>query len=307
MNVPGSRPSVSVVVPFAGADHQLEAVLAALRSLALTLAPGDEILLADNGPTGARAVPFPASVRRVVAAGPRAAGAARNRGAAEARGEWLVFLDADARPRPGLLEAYFTPAPGPNTAVLAGGIRDTPSRDTRAARHSAGRGQMSQDRTLSRTGRPYAQTANCAVRRVAFSAVDGFDAQARFGEDADLCWRLAAAGWGLEVRAGALVEHASRPTLAALLTQVAGHGAGAAWLERRYPGEFPAPGARALARRCARSAVNAGAGLSRGRRSEAADAAIELLETLGFAVGRRLSNRPPDDSGRRLFGRGRWA
>jgi GT2 family glycosyltransferase len=292
VSAPGSRPSVSVVVPFAGADHELEAVLEALGSLALTLAPGDEILLADNGPAAERAVPFPASVRRVVAAGIRAPGAARNRGAAEARGDWLVFLDADARPLPGLLEAYFTPAPGPGTAVLAGGIRDTPGGDTMTARHSAARGQMSHETTLLRAGTPYAQTANCAVRRAAFAGVGGFAAQARFGEDADLCWRLAAAGWALEVRASALVEHASRGSLPALLTQVAGHGAGAAWLERRYPGEFPAPGASALVRRCARSALTAGAALIRGRWAAGAGGAIELLETLAFAVGHRLPNRP---------------
>ncbi|MGB9185964.1 MAG: glycosyltransferase [Solirubrobacteraceae bacterium] len=292
MSSHGSRPSVSVVVPFAGADHELEAVLQALGCLALTLAPGDEILLADNGPAAERAVAFPASVRRVLAAGVRAPGAARNRGAAEARGDWLVFLDADARPLPGLLEAYFTPAPDPDTAVLAGGIRDTPGGNTMAARLSAGRGQMSHETTLLRAGTPYAQTANCAVRRAAFAGVGGFAAQARFGEDADLCWRLAAAGWALEVRAGALVEHATRSSLPALLTQVAGHGAGAAWLESRYPGEFAAPGASALTRRCTRSALTAGAALIRGRRPAAAGAVIELLETLAFAVGRRLSNRP---------------
>jgi mycofactocin glycosyltransferase len=306
VSAPGSRPSVSVVVPFAGADHELEAVLEGLASLALTLAPGDEILLADNGPVAERTVPFPASIRRVVAGGIRAPGWARNCGAAEASGDWLVFLDADARPLPGLVEAHFTPAPGPDTAVLAGGICDTPGGDTRTARHSAGRRQMSHDTTLRRTGTPYAQTANCAVRRAAFAAVGGFAAQARFGEDADLCWRLAAAGWGLEVRANALVEHASRASLPALLTQVAGHGAGAAWLERRYPGEFPAPGASAVVRRCARSAVTAGAALIRGRRTAAAGAAIELLETLAFAVGRRIPNRPRGGARRRLPGLGRW-
>jgi GT2 family glycosyltransferase len=307
VSAPGSRPSVSVVVPFLGADHELAAVLEALRSLAPTLASDDEILLADNGPAAERTVPFPASVRRVVAAGVRAPGCARNVATAEARGEWLVFLDADIRPLPGLVEAYFTPAPGPDTAVLAGGIRDTPGGETRTARHSAQRRQMSHETTLLRAGTPYAQTANCAVRRAAFTAVRGFDREARCGEDADLCWRLAAAGWSLEVRSNALVEHASRASLPALLTQVAGHGAGAAWLERRYPGEFPAPGAGALARRCVRSAVTVGAALIRGRWAAGASAAIELLETLAFAVGRRLPNRPRGGGGRPLSGLWRQA
>ena len=69
---------------------------------------------------------------------------------------------------------------------------------------------MSQRVTLDRAGTPYAQTANCAVRRVAFEAVGGFDEQARCGEDADLCFRLAALGWGLGERPEALVVHRTR-------------------------------------------------------------------------------------------------
>ena len=55
--------------------------------------------------------------------------------------------------------------------------------------------------------------------------------------------------------------HLSRASLPALLAQLAGHGAGAAWLARRYPGEFPAPGAPALIRHCARCALTSGVAL----------------------------------------------
>ena len=51
-----SRPAVSVVIPFAGSDAELEAVLSRLGGL--VVGPGDEILLADNGPGAERAVVF---------------------------------------------------------------------------------------------------------------------------------------------------------------------------------------------------------------------------------------------------------
>ena len=284
-----TRPAVSVIVPYAGPDAALRSTLATLE--ALVLDAGDEILLADNGPgpePGRRGLNWPVGVERVAASGVRAPGFARNRGAAHAHGDWLVFLDADVRPSPGLLDAYFSPHPGESTAVLAGGIRDIPGADTRAARHSARRGQMSHLTTLGRSGRPYAQTANCAVRREAFAAIGGFAEDARYGEDADLCWRLADTGWDLEEREHALAEHPSRTALRPLLAQLTGHGAGAAWLDRRYPGEFPPAGPRSPAR----SAARATRALIGGHRTAATEAALDGLEALAFAAGRRRSNRP---------------
>jgi GT2 family glycosyltransferase len=250
---------------FAGDQAALAGAWAALDRLVLT--GGDEVVLADN--TGAAA----GAARAVDARGRRAAGYARNRGAAATGAEWLVFIDADTRPVPDLLDRYFAPVPAEATGVLGGGITDVPGGPSIAARHAARRGQMSEQATLGRPGRPYAQSANMAVRRVAFDAVGGFDETARAGEDADLCWRLAGAGWALEQRPAATAEHLTRPTARALLGQLAGHGAGAAWLELRHPGAFPAPSASSVARRVTRELI-------RGRLLDAAEA-------LAFEAGRR--------------------
>jgi GT2 family glycosyltransferase len=293
------RPPVTVIVPFSGSGEELRACLAGLARL--TLSPGDELLIADNRPAG-RLAPTPpvaapagdGSVRLLAAGGVRAAGYARNQAARVAAGEWLVFIDADAAPLASLLDRYFDPLPSPGTAILAGGIRDRPGGTTLAARHSARRGHMSQRVTLDRRGTPYAQSANMAVRRTGFAAVGGFDERVRSGEDADLCFRLARAGWGLEERDHAAVEHRTRATLAGLLAQLARHGSGAAWLNRRYPGEFPAPGPRQLAGRVVRAGIDAtGLGL-RGRREAAAVALLQLAQSCAFDAGRLLSNRARD-------------
>ena len=232
------RPSVSVIVPFAGSESELDTALAAMRGLQLR--EDDELLVADNRPSPRAGL--------LDASGPPSSYFARDVAARRATGEWLVFLDADCIPEPGLLDAYFEPAPGERTGVLAGAVDDWTDEDTRVARHIERRRKLSQSNTLAHP-RPYGQTANLAVRRAAYEAAGGWPDAVRSGGDADLCWRLAGAGWQIEERAGARVRHRNRATLRALLTQLHRHGSGMQWLDRRYPGSFPPPTLRARAAR----------------------------------------------------------
>jgi hypothetical protein len=284
-----TRPSASVIVPFRGAPGELAGLIDALGEI--DLGAGDELLVADNR-SGATTGWYDGLVRIVPAGGVAAPGFARNRGAAVARGEWLVFIDSDTRPVPDLLDRYFDPLPDPSTAVLAGGIVDRPGAGRAAARHSAERYQMSQRTTMGRRGSPYAQTANCAVLRRAFEQIRGFDEDARAGEDVDLCFRLARADWGIEERDRAAVEHLTRSTFPALLGQLFVHGAGAAWVERRYPGEFPAPSVTELARRAGSGVRGAGGALARRQPDAAVSSLIGLAGSWAFELGRLCSNRP---------------
>ena len=259
-----TRPAVDVVIPFAGPAAAFERL--ATRVGRLELREGDTLLVVDNRASGGAAPTVPTLRAPEV----RSSYFARNRGAAAGAAPWIVVLDADVQPAPGLLDAYFDPPPGDDVGALAGRVEDERADDALGAAMTE-HASLSQAITLDRPW-AYAQTASCAVRRAAFEAVGGFDATVRSGGDADLCFRLHEAGWRLERRDRALVTHDHRRTLRALARQKARHGAGAAWLEGRWPGSMPPRPAREVVAYAARGALAAGSELARGDREAARSA-----------------------------------
>ncbi len=280
------RPAVDVVVPVAAADEDgLRAVMARLRTT-LDLRPGDTLTVVDNRGLGL------ADADVLVAAEVRTSYYARNRGAARGVAEWLLFLDADVTPEAGLLDALFDPPPGPAVGVLAGGIADAAPGTGAASRFSALKGAMSQEVVLAHGEWAFAQTANAAVRRSAFAAAGGFCAAVRSGGDADLCWRLRAAGWEIASRPGATVVHANRPRLRAMLAQRFRHGAGAGWLARRWPGALPARGWPGLVRWGLMRALAGARALAEGDRDAATVGLLDGPAVWAFELGRLVPNRP---------------
>jgi len=286
-----SRPCVDVVVPFRGQPHDLEQLSA--RLACLSLQAGDTIVVVDNSPEQPSAEPSSNGKVRLLRASERLTpGYARNVGAACGNAEWLVFIDADTEPSPDLLDRYFDVTPSEATAQLAGKVIDEPvgPEAPGPARYAYLRGAMDQTRTLELVPGPFAQTANVACRRSAFEAVGGFREHIWPAEDADLSFRLRAAGWTIERRDEASVVHFSRRTVRAMVGQAARHGAGCAWLDQAYPGSSPARRLPGLVWWGIRFAT---AGLARAARrrdrDEAVRAVYEPLWELAFELGRSRS------------------
>jgi len=281
------RPAADVVVPFFGSESELHSLRIRLHELRLR--PGDTLVVVDNRPAAAAATPEPGIVRAPEC---QSSYHARNRGAAHGHAPWLVFLDADVLPAPDLLDRYFAEPIDERVAVLAGAIEDVPpaGRAGLAARY-AGLARSRGDENVWRPGFAYAQTGSAAVRRLAFEAIGGFE-EVRSGGDADLCFRLAHAGWRVERRPEAVARHRGRASVRALLRHRLRHGAGAAWLEARYPGFSPALRRRWFVTSFPRWELAAAWALARGDEDRAVRQALDPLCTAAFELGRRLPNRP---------------
>ena len=287
-----SRPAVDVVLPFRGSDVALERVAERLGTLELR--PGDSVTIADNRPGAVDA--WRGQVRILAAPGRRTSYHARNQGVAAGRAPWLVFLDADVHPPPDLLDRYFAPVPGDSVGVLAGAVVDeAPPADgtaTAAERYACLKSSMSQEVTLAHGEYGFAQTANAAVRRVALEQAGGFEPGVRSGGDADMCFRVRAAGWGLERRDEAVVTHRNRATIPRMLAQRARHGAGAAWLGRRWPGALPRRRWPGLAWWSVRRAAAGAIAAARGDRDAALLGLLDGPAVWAFELGRLIPNRP---------------
>jgi hypothetical protein len=300
------RPSVSVVVPFAGDIAQALMAMALLRSL--DSSPADQLILADN----CGVVPDAEDLMVIRVGGEQSPAHARNAGAAQARADWILFLDADTRAPADLLSRYFSAPIGDRVGALAGEIIGAGSSSTLAARYGASRNFLSQGAHISHPFRPRAAAANLLVRRDAFEAAHGFQEGVWAAEDTDFCWRLQDLGWTLELRPEAAVEHHYRETVGELRRQWRAYASGRAWLAGRYPGFEPEPAVRRVLRRPVRAlpAPRTGTALqtrppSRGERLQflALDALLAIEELIGL----RLPNRPGGGSvGRWRAGAARW-
>jgi GT2 family glycosyltransferase len=240
------RPAVSVVMPFAGSRAEADTALSALRALHTN--PDDELLLADNSGVA----PADERVTVVPATGEQSPSNARNAGAEQARREWILFLDADCSAPADLLDRFFRIPVDDDVGALAGSVvpADSGSRPPGlAVRYGATKSFLDQGAHLAHPFMPRAVAANLLVRRAAFEAVGGFYEGVRAAEDTDFSWRLQRAGWRLEGRPAAAVEHRYRTTVRALRRQWRGYAAGRAWLGRRYEGFTPEPGLARAGRR----------------------------------------------------------
>lgn len=179
-----------------------------------------ELIVVDDGSTDDSAERASRHGAIVLATGgPHGPGAARNRGAERASGDWLVFLDADCELHPDTLAA----AAGeirrdPDLGAVFGSYDDSPAAPGLVARY-----KNLVHHYVHQTADPDAKTfwAGCgAVRREAFEAVGGFDAELfprPSIEDIELGYRLRDAGYRIRVCRGMRVKHLKAWTLGGLV------------------------------------------------------------------------------------------
>ena len=196
-----------------------------------------EIVVADNGSlddTVAVARRFAERCHRIRvldASGRAGPAAARNAGVRGARGELLMFCDADDVVQPGWVCAG---AEALRRADVVAGCFDMvslndPGRSSRA-------GSPAPAATAQLGFLPAGLAANMAVRRAAFEAVGGFDEELFVGEDIDLSWRLQLAGYTFCIAPDAVVAKRDPPRMRQLFRRALTYGRCGPALYRRYRG-----------------------------------------------------------------------
>lgn len=193
----GSTTSVSAVIPAKNvAAYVGETIVSALAQGEVT-----EVIVVDDGSTDntisiVRAIRDPRL--RLMTNDSAGVSAARNLGARHASGEWLLFLDADDRMRPGAVAALLAAARGAPRAVLVYGDYNTIDSEGRQIGRRdllKGRRKPSGDVLTRLAAGNFIVNGGIALARAeAFRAIGGFDTSLRYCEDWH-CWcRLAAIG-----------------------------------------------------------------------------------------------------------------
>ncbi len=287
MSAPGaSRPAVGVVVPFRGDRAYAARTRASLARLERRA--GDELIVADNTEAGIAASALADVATVVPATGERSSYHARNAGAAAARAEWLLFIDADCVPVADLLDRYFAAPIADRCGAVAGAIRGVSEQRGLLARYARDRNFLDQSEGLHGSSGVAAATGNLLVRKATFDRLGGFEEGIRSAGDVDFCWRMHRAGWTLEQRPEALVEHHHREDLASFLAMIARYGAGARWLNERHPGVAPR---WPLLGGLGGAARDVGGLLARGRLEPAVFRAIDGLGLVAHNLGYRAPNQ----------------
>lgn len=213
----GNAPTITVVVCTRNRADRLGVALGSLAHLQTDARFSYEVLVVDNGSTDNTpavveriASTFPVTLRRVLEERPGVA-SARNRGVAEAFGEWIAFFDDDQAADPRWLAELLALAGRKGVRCVGGQVRlklpPGVNRDlSPVCRMLLGCSvDMPAERRYTPSCTPGA--GNMMVHRTVFAEVGGFDETRSRGEDTDLFVRMCNAGIDAWYSPDAPIDH----------------------------------------------------------------------------------------------------
>jgi len=203
------EPFVSIIIAARNAEHTIVPCLRSLRALDY---PADrmEIIVVDDGSSDRTAELAESEGVRLIRAVQRGPGAARNRGVAEARGEFVAFTDADClvgedwlRQLLAVFEEDVAAVGGAQGLANAGYVPRSVHSFLRLMGFWGGYTKTAE------TPRPVGHNPACNVlyRKAAFERVGGFNPDLFPGEDVELDARLRRLGSRLLYNPRAVVLH----------------------------------------------------------------------------------------------------
>ena len=186
MNLDPGKFSISFIIPVLNGEKYIKGCLDHICS---EMAPGDEIIVVDNGSTDAT-LAIAGSYRQVrCLSHPEVTIATlRNRGAAEAKGDIFAFIDSDCLVCPGWRRAAIEVLSDESVAAT-GSHYDLPDHPTWVEK------AWLSARSLVATPAEYIVGGNFVLNRHAFDAVSGFNELMITDEDSDIGARLCEHGF----------------------------------------------------------------------------------------------------------------
>ena len=209
--------TASVVVPAYNAEKTVVKCLKALKRQ--TYKPTEIIIVDDGSSDGTASVAGKIRGIRVVRQKHRGPAAARNTGAKQARGNIIVFTDADCEPSPGWLHEMLKPFSDKSVTGVQGAYRTR--QKSILARFAQCEIEERYSRMRKRRYIDFIGTYSAAYRRRIFLDAGGFDEtfSSASGEDTELSFRLAKQGKKLVFNPAAVVYHMHPDTLGKYLRQ----------------------------------------------------------------------------------------
>jgi GT2 family glycosyltransferase len=218
-------PTVSIVIPNLDSPW----IGATIEALAREGAPGEDIEVVVVGRDGPGLVPRNGAIRFIESPSRLNPGEARNAGVAAARGELILFTDADCSPQRGWVTALRRALA---TSQIAGGAVTFSHNDRGTSRWAladniASFHELLTDRPAESISKGPIGSLNLALHRSAWDTVGPFDPSLPTSEDHDWVLRARALGITTAFVPGAVVEHApvrrSRADLVAHATWYGNH------------------------------------------------------------------------------------
>jgi len=239
-----SQPTVTVVVPVRNGTKVLPLCLNAMKTQSY---PAElfEVIVIDDESTDDTAKMVESMAAEWQATGIKTklrlirkpwggAGAARNRGVAEAWGEVVLFTDADCEPVSTWIEEMMKPLADPSVQAVAGGYL---TKQSSAVARLAQAEFEDRYRYVARYKYvDIAFTHSAAVRKPAFIQSKGFDERIpNNADDLELSYRLAVSGHPIVFAPKGLVYHQHPATWSDYIKKKIGRGYWRTLVFKRYP------------------------------------------------------------------------
>ncbi len=201
--------TISVIIPHYNDWERCAALTMALSDL-MVGNEGLELIVVDNGSNVPLTLPSGSLAKLLVCEQPGSY-AARNRGVAASKGDYLVFTDSDCSPHELWIQTLtnFYANEGNQNKIVAGHVIVVPLEEGKENIYEAYDCLLGLDQKKC-VRRGYAITANLACSRKVFDQVNGFDASRFSGGDADFVRRAVKQGYDLVYLNEAVVYHPAR-------------------------------------------------------------------------------------------------